>query len=124
MEAVGNWAERKGLAYAGYIELTGKPEVYDLVHECIKKVNTELSRDKELANSKISRFLILHKELDPDDNELTRSRKVRRNFVAEKYGVLVEALFDGSKDCNITTAVKFEDGRTGNISANVILRTV
>ena len=124
MEAVGNWAERKGLAYAGYIELTGKPEVYDLVHECIKKVNAELSRDKELANSKISRFLILHKELDPDDNELTRSRKVRRNFVAEKYEVLVEALFDGSKDCNITTAVKFEDGRTGNISANVILRTV
>ena len=122
LEAVGNWAEKRRLAYAGYIELTGKKEVYELIAECVDKVNKELAKDPELANSQISRFLVLHKELDADDDELTRTRKVRRKFVAEKYSPLVEALFDGLDECQITTAVKFEDGRLGEISANILIQ--
>ncbi len=124
LEAVGNWAEKKGLAYAGYIELTGKKEVYDLVRDCIQNINHELSKDQELKNSKLKRFLILHKELDADDDELTRSKKVRRNFVAQKYEQLIEALYDGSNSCHVTTRVKFEDGRTGDISANISISEV
>lgn len=119
LEAVGNWAERRGLPYAGYTDLAGKPEVYALVRECVEKVNVDLSQDPKLAASQIARFLILHKELDPDDDELTRTRKVRRGFIAQKYGVLVDALFQGLDTQYIETEVKFEDGRTGMISANL-----
>ncbi len=122
LEAVGNWAEKQGLAYAGYIELTGKREVYSLIGDCVAKVNKELAQDSELANSQISRFLILHKELDADDNELTRTKKVRRKFVEDKYSPLVQAMFKGLDMCEITTSVKFEDGRTGEISANVFIQ--
>jgi long-chain acyl-CoA synthetase len=123
LEAVGNWAERRGLAYAGYADLAARDEVYALIAECVEQVNRDLSQDKRLSNSQISRFLILHKELDPDDDELTRTRKVRRGFVAQKYVVLVEALFAGRESQYIDTEVKFEDGRTGRISADLKIRS-
>ncbi len=93
--SVGNWAERRGLAYSGYTDLAAKPEVYALIKECVEKVNAELATEGDLAASQIHRFLVLHKELDPDDDELTRTRKVRRGFVAEKYQVLIDALYCG-----------------------------
>ena len=94
-------------------------EVYDLVRECIERVNADLAEEPELANSQIHRFLILHKELDADDGELTRTRKVRRGHIAEKYQVLVDALYGGKAEQFIETAVKFEDGRTGAVSATL-----
>lgn len=124
LEAVGNWAERRGLPYAGYTDLASKDEVYQLIGECIEQVNADLANDPKLAASQISRFLILHKELDPDDDELTRTRKVRRAFIGQKYGVLVDALFDGRDTQYIETEVKFEDGRSGKIAASVKLRPV
>jgi long-chain acyl-CoA synthetase len=120
-DAVGNWAERRNLPYAGYTDLAQKPEVYELIRECVEKVNADLSRDELLAGSQISRFLVLHKELDADDGELTRTNKVRRGFIAEKYGVLVEALYGGRTEQYIETQVKFEDGRTGSVSATLKL---
>ncbi|GAB1577141.1 AMP-dependent synthetase/ligase [Bordetella petrii] len=124
LEAVGNWAERRGLPYAGYTDLAGKDEVYQLVGECIEQINADLAGDPKLAASQIARFLILHKELDPDDDELTRTRKVRRAFIAQKYGVLVDALFAGQESQYIETEVKFEDGRVGKISADLKIRPV
>ena len=124
MQAVGNWAERNGLPYSGYVDLAGKPEVYTLLQECVDKVNADLAREASLAGSQIRRFLILHKELDADDDELTRTRKVRRGYVAEKYAPLIEALYGGADHCEIETQVKFEDGRSGVISADVTIRDV
>ncbi len=118
-EAVGNWAERRNLPYAGYTDLAQKPEVYELIKECVEKVNADLSRDTLLAGSQISRFLVLHKELDADDGELTRTNKVRRGFIAEKYSALVDALYGGKTEQYIETQVKFEDGRTGSVSATL-----
>ncbi|MBI2770300.1 MAG: AMP-binding protein [Burkholderiales bacterium] len=118
-DAVGNWAERRNLPYAGYTDLAQKPEVYQLIRECVEKVNADLSADTLLAGSQISRFLVLHKELDADDGELTRTNKVRRGFIAEKYDVLVEALYGGRPEQFIETQVKFEDGRTGSVSATL-----
>ncbi len=118
-EAVGNWAERRNLPYAGYTDLAQKPEVYELIRECIEKVNADLALDARLAGSQISRFLILHKELDADDGELTRTRKVRRGFIAERYRVLVDALYGGKTSQYIETAVKFEDGRSGMVAADL-----
>ena len=118
-EAVGNWAERRNLPYAGYTDLAQKPEVYELIRDCVEKVNADLSRDELLAGSQISRFLVLHKELDADDGELTRTNKVRRGFIGDKYGVLVEALYGGKAEQYIETQVKFEDGRTGSVSATL-----
>lgn len=121
MDAVGNWAERQGLGYSGYVDLASKPEVYKLLQSCIEQVNQDLAREESLSASQIKRFLILHKELDADDDELTRTRKVRRDFVAEKYGVLVSALYNDAKECFIETQMKFEDGRTGITSANIAI---
>ena len=118
-DAVGNWAERRNLPYAGYTDLAQKPEVYQLIKECVEKVNADLSVDTLLAGSQISRFLILHKELDADDGELTRTNKVRRGFIAEKYGALIDALYGGKTTQFIETQVKFEDGRTGSVSATL-----
>ena len=118
-EAVGNWAERRGLAYAGYVDLSQKPEVYELVKECVEKVNADLAADERLAGSQISRFLVLHKELDADDGELTRTNKVRRGFIAEKYQVLTDALYGGKAEQFIETQVRFEDGRSGAVSATL-----
>ena len=120
-EAVGNWAERRNLAYAGYTDLAQKSEVYQLMLECVEKVNADLAADALLAGSQISRFLVLHKELDADDGELTRTNKVRRGFIAEKYAVLVDALYQGLAEQFIETAVKFEDGRSGSVSATLRL---
>ncbi len=123
-ESIGNWAERRGLAYGGYIDLAGKPETLDLIAECVEKVNADLAMDPKLGGSQIHRFLILHKELDPDDDELTRTRKVRRRFIGEKYQVLIEALYGGRKEQFVETQVKFEDGRTGRLSATLKIRDV
>jgi long-chain acyl-CoA synthetase len=120
-DAVGNWAERRNLPYAGYTDLAQKPEVYQLIKACVEQVNADLSRDTLLAGSQISRFLVLHKELDADDGELTRTNKVRRGFIADKYGVLVDALYGGKTEQFIETQVKFEDGRTGSVSATLKL---
>jgi long-chain acyl-CoA synthetase len=118
-EAVGNWAEKHNLPYGGYTDLAQKPEVYELIRDCVEKVNADLAADEKLAGSQISRFLILHKELDADDGELTRTRKVRRGTIAEKYQVLLDALYGGKTEQFIETAVKFEDGRSGSVSATL-----
>jgi len=118
-DAVGNWAERRNLPYAGYTDLAQKPEVYELIRECVEQVNADLAEDTLLAGSQVSRFLVLHKELDADDGELTRTNKVRRGFIAEKYQPLVDALYGGLTTQFIETVVKFEDGRTGSVSATL-----
>ena len=118
-EATGNWAERRNLAYAGYADLAQKPEVYDLIGDCVEQVNADLAADTLLAGSQITRFLVLHKELDADDGEMTRTRKVKRGAIFEKYQVLVDALYGGRAEQFIETAVTFEDGRTGSISATL-----
>jgi len=124
LEAVGNWAERRNLPYAGYTDLACKAEVLQLIQGCVEQVNADLSRDALLAGSQIHRFLVLHKELDPDDGELTRTNKVRRGFIGEKYAVLVAALYGGKTEQFIETQVKFEDGRTGKVSATLKLQDV
>jgi long-chain acyl-CoA synthetase len=118
-DAVGNWAERRNLPYAGYTDVAQKPEVYQLIKDCVEKVNADLAADEMLAGSQISRFLVLHKELDADDGELTRTNKVRRGFIAERYQVLVDALYGGKKEQYVQTQVRFEDGRTGMVSATL-----
>jgi len=118
-EAVGNWAERRNLPYAGYTDLAGKPEVLELIRDCVEKVNADLAQDDKLAGSQISRFIVLHKELDADDGELTRTRKVRRGYIGDKYQVLVDAMYGGKAEQFIETAVKFEDGRSGSVSATL-----
>jgi long-chain acyl-CoA synthetase len=118
-DAVGNWSERRNLPYAGYTDLAQKAEVYQLIKECVESVNADLSRDTMLAGSQISRFLVLHKELDADDGELTRTNKVRRGFIAEKYQPLIDGLYNGATSQYIETVVKFEDGRSGKVSATL-----
>jgi long-chain acyl-CoA synthetase len=121
-EAVGNWAEKRNMAYSGYVDLASRDEVYELVRECIEQVNADLAQEPEVANSQIQRFLILHKVLDADDEELTRTRKVRRGFVAEKYAALLQALYGGKQQVHVEAQVKYEDGRTGMISADLGIR--
>ena len=118
-DAVGNWAERRNLPYAGYTDLAAKAEVYELIKDCVEKVNADLAEDAMLAGSQVSRFLVLHKELDADDGELTRTNKVRRGFIAEKYQPLIDGLYGGKSEQFIETVVKFEDGRTGSVSATL-----
>ena len=120
-DAVGNWAERRNLPYAGYTDLAQKSEVYQLIKECIEKVNADLSVDALLAGSQVSRFLVLHKELDADDGELTRTNKVRRGFIGDKYQPLIEAFYAGKTQQFIETVVKFEDGRSGSVSATLAI---
>ncbi len=122
LQAVGNWAERRGVAYSSYQELAALPQVYDLIQEEIEQVNADLAEEASVADSQIHRFLILHKELDPDDGELTRTRKVRRGFIAEKYAPIIDALYSGEEHCQISTEVTFEDGRKGEISADLMIR--
>ncbi len=124
LEAVGNWAERRGLAYTSYTDLAARPEVYDLVQGEIARVNASLADDPQMAGAQIRRFLILHKELDPDDGELTRTRKVRRRFVAEKYTDLVEALYGPDDRVPVEAQVVFEDGRHGTLKADLLIRDV
>ena len=119
MEAVGNWAEKRNLPYGGYAELAQKPEVYELLRDCVEKVNADLAADEMLTGSQISRFLVLHKELDADDGELTRTRKVKRGTIGERYQVLVDAMYGGLSHQYIETQVKFEDGRSGMVAADL-----
>ncbi|OAF14963.1 long-chain fatty acid--CoA ligase [Bradyrhizobium centrolobii] len=120
--AVANWAERNNVAYGSYQELAGHPLVYDMVAKDVAAVNRSLVEEKALAGAQIRRFLILHKELDADDGELTRTQKVRRRFIAERYAPLLTALYDGSYEADISTEVAFEDGRKGTIAARVKIR--
>lgn len=122
MEACGNFAERHNLSYAGYVDLAARKEIYDLVQDCVEKTNADLAQDPVMCHSQIHRFVLLHKELDADDGELTRTRKVRRGFISERYAPLVQALYDNKPDCFIETEVQFEDGRKGKVSATVVLR--
>jgi len=120
--AVGNWAERRHIAYTSYTDLAQKPEVYDLIYEAIQRVNKSLSQDAQLKGAQIKRYLLLHKELDPDDGEITRTRKVRRKFVAEKYGNLIDALYSDKDSIDMDAKVTYEDGRTTMIKANLGIR--
>ena len=122
MEAVANWAERRNIAFSGYTDLAQQDAVYELVAQCFEQVNADLAREPELANSQIHRFLILHKELEADDGELTRTRKVRRGFIAEKYGSLVEAMYQGRDSVHVEAQVKYEDGRSGTFAAELKIR--
>ena len=124
LDAVGNWAERNNVPYASYQELAGDERIYKMIQASIEQVNKDLSTDSLMSSSQIHRFLILHKELDPDDGELTRTGKVRRRIVGEKYQVLIDALYSGAKDCYINTEVAFEDGRKGSIEATLKIMDV
>jgi long-chain acyl-CoA synthetase len=122
LTAVGNWAERNNIAYSSYQELAGHPKVLDTVQGHIEEVNQSLADDPMLSGSQVHRFLILHKELDADDGEMTRTRKVRRRIVEEKYQDLINALYDGSASIFTRTEVTYEDGRKGEISATLEIR--
>jgi long-chain acyl-CoA synthetase len=122
LTAVGSWAERNNVVYGSYQELAGHPLVYDMIEKHVAEVNRSLAADKVIAGAQIRRFLILHKELDADDGELTRTQKVRRRFIADRYAPLVKALYDGSVEADISTEVTFEDGRKGVIGARVKIR--
>ena len=123
-DAVGNWAERNGIAYASYQELAAHAETYRMVGKSIEQVNRDLAADEKLHASQITRFLILHKELDADDGEITRTRKVRRSTIFDKYGELVDALYSGAENRRVSTEVTFEDGRRGVIEADLQIRTL
>ncbi|MGD9280228.1 MAG: AMP-binding protein [Desulfobacterales bacterium] len=122
--AVANWAERRHLGFTSYTDLAQKPEIYDLIYNEILRVNKSLSEDEQLKNSQIKRYLLLHKELNPDDGEITRTRKVRRRFVAEKYETLIEALYAGKDTVDVEAKVTYEDGRSATMKANLKIRDV
>src|SRR5437870_3480850 len=122
--AVGNWAERRGIVYTSYTDLSQKPEVYDLVRREVERVNRSLAEDEVLRGARIRKFLILHKELDPDDEEITRTRKVRRGYIALKYAALLEALYGEGGHVEVEAKVTYEDGRTGTIRADVRIHDV
>ena len=124
LEAVGNFAERIGLGYSGYTDLSQREEVYDLIRQNIEEVNQDLSRDSSLSSSQIQRFLILHKELDADDGELTRTRKIRRSTIADRYSELIEALYSDKQDIAVEASVTLEDGRRNTINANLRIQDV
>jgi len=124
LAAVGNWAERRGIAYTSYTDLAQKPEVYELVLGEVARVNGSLGDDAVLRGAQIRRFLILHKELDPDDDEITRTRKVRRGYIAQKYATLIEALYGEGDHVPVEAQVTYEDGRTGTVRADLRIRDV
>jgi long-chain acyl-CoA synthetase len=122
LQPVANWAERNNIAYGSYQELANHPEVYDMMASHVDEVNQDLASEERVAGAQISRFLVLHKELDADDGELTRTMKVRRSLINERYAPLIDALYDGSSEKFVETEVVFEDGRKGTISATVQIR--
>lgn len=122
LTSVGNWAERNNIAYGSYQELSQHPEVLDIIENHVSEVNAGIAEDEMLAGCQIHRFLVLHKELDADDGEITRTRKVRRNVIAEKFNELVAALYDGLPSIYTETEVTYEDGRKGTISATLEIR--
>ena len=122
--AVANWAERRQIGFTSYTDLAQRPEIYDLIYNEILRVNKSLSQDEHLKNSQIKRYLLLHKELNPDDSEITRTRKVRRRFIAEKYANLIDALYEGNDNVDVEAKVTYEDGRTTTLKANLKIRDV
>jgi long-chain acyl-CoA synthetase len=124
LDAVGNWAERRNLSYTSYTDLAARPEVYALIQDEIERVNARLANEPQMTGAQIRRFLILHKELDPDDGELTRTRKVRRRFIGEKYAALVDALYSNETHVAVEATVVFEDGRSGTIKAALQIRDI
>ena len=122
MNAVGNWAERNNIAYSSYQELSGHAKVLGMVQEHVESVNKSVSEDEMLKGCQIQRFIVLHKELDADDGEMTRTRKVRRKLIGEKFHDLVTALYDGSDSIYTETEVTYEDGRKGKITATLEIR--
>ncbi|MGD0563003.1 MAG: AMP-binding protein [Roseiarcus sp.] len=115
LASVGNWAERNNVGYASYQELAGHPRVAELIARHVDAVNRALASEPVMAGAQIKRFLILPKELDADDGELTRTQKVRRGFIAERYAPLVEGLYDGSAEAAISAEITYEDGRKGKL---------
>lgn len=124
IESVGNWAERKGIGYTSYPDLSQKPQVYDLIYDEVRKVNVSLFAEEDLRDAQIRRYLILHKELDPDDAEITQMRKLRRGFIAQKYSDLIEGLYSDGDGVYLETEVTYEGGRTKNIKALLKIRDV
>jgi long-chain acyl-CoA synthetase len=122
LTSVANWAERNNIIYGSYQELAAHPDVYEMIEKRVDTLNAALAKEPKMAGAQIRRFLILHKELDADDGELTRTQKVRRSFIAERYAPLIEALYSGANDCHIATEVTFEDGATGKIEGDVKIR--
>ncbi|MCM2562744.1 AMP-binding protein [Lutimaribacter sp. EGI FJ00015] len=122
LSAVGNWAERNNIAYSSYQELAGHPKVYEMIQNHVEEVNASVAQDEMLSGCQVHRFLILHKELDADDGEMTRTRKVRRRIVEEKFADLIEALYGGKTEQYTETEVTYEDGRKGKISATLEIR--
>jgi len=122
LTAVGSWAERNNVVYGSYQELAGHPLVYDMIAAHVDEVNRSLSQEEVMAGAQIHRFLILPKELDADDGEITRTQKIRRGFIAERYAPLIEALYSGAKEADIATEITFEDGHKGVIAAHVAIR--
>jgi len=119
LEAISNWAEKNGVTYASYHELSANEQVSNLIQDCVASVNRELANEPQFSASQIRRFIVLHKELDADDGELTRTRKVRRKFVSEKYSTLIDALYSNQDDVHVKTEVTFEDGRKGSVEADL-----
>ena len=119
LEAMENWAERKGVAYTGYQDLSQKDEVYDLIRGEVERINRSLETDSTLAGARIRRFLILNKELDADDGEITRTRKIRRGVIADRYRALIEALYGDRGRVETDITVTYEDGSTGSIHADL-----
>jgi len=119
METVGKWAERRGLTYTTYADLAQKPEVYDLVHREVERVNHDLP-----APLRIRRYALLHKELDPDDEEITRTRKLRRGVITRKYGPIIEALYEGVPLVAVTAEVTYQDGRKAVTETKLAIRSV
>jgi long-chain acyl-CoA synthetase len=122
LTAVGNWAERNNIAYASYQELAGHPEVLATIQAHVEEVNTSVAQDEMLSDCQIHRFVVLHKQLDADDGELTRTLKVRRRIIEEKFSDIINAMYDGSDTISTTTEVTYEDGRKGTISATLDIR--
>ena len=122
LEAIGSWAERKGLPYASYQDLAQRTEVIDVIERCIETMNADLASDEKLSRLQIKRFMVLHKELDADDGELTRTRKVRRSTVTERYAALIDGLYSATQRCSFATEVSFEDGRKSVLSGDLEIR--
>jgi long-chain acyl-CoA synthetase len=122
MDAVGNWADRNNISYTGHTDLASRDEIYELIGQCIEQANAGLALEPALANSQIGRFLLLHKELDADDGELTRTRKVRRGFIGERYQTLLDAMYAGDSSVMVNAEVRYEDGRVATVSAEVKIR--
>ena len=122
LASVGNWAERNNVSYASYQELAGHPQVCAMIEEQVDAVNRSLGEEPVMAGAQIRRFLILPKELDADDGELTRTQKVRRGFIAERYASLVEGLYSGASKASISAEITYEDGRKGHARRNLAHR--